>query len=552
MVLQQLKHYRLLAELGAGGMATVYQAQDTRTGRAVAIKVLDTRLARDPVYLERFRREAATARKLSSPHIVKVLDYGAAGETHFLVMEYVAGVTLQQYLQTHGALPVGQAVDIAAQVSEALVVAHRHGIVHRDIKPQNIMLTADGTAQVTDFGIARVEGAGTITLTGAFIGTLHYVSPEQAQGYRVDIRSDIYSLGVVLYQMLTGVAPFQADTPWVLMHQHVETPPMPVRQLRADVPPAVEALVLRCLAKQPDARYQTPGELLQALRTLPTATQRLPMGVEPGTIAGPVAWQPPARSAANRSLLLGLAGGGAALAIVCVGVLVLALLVGLTAPKPGPTAVSSSTRLAIPTAISTATLASISGGSSVPTSPTRRVVPTPTPRPTNTSSLQPVTTPASPTTRPAAGQAATPAPTPCSRTPGSTFRSLWQQVQTRLGCPLQESTLWTAEQPFEHGAMFWRQDTQMIYVLYLDHLSGYVPGRHRPGKSRLVPAAGAARTALRLWQALARGAGRAHRPPRLGQRRPPGLSRPLAGLRVWRAALVLSVEQVWSLYPLQR
>jgi LysM repeat protein/predicted Ser/Thr protein kinase len=302
--------YLLLSEIGSGGMGTVYRARDTRTGHLVAIKVLHPHLARDPAYLERFRREAKIALALDSRHIVQVLDFGHEGESNFLVMEYVDGTSLRRLLQSRRRLPLQDALRVAIQVARALEEAHSKGVVHRDIKPENILVLGDGTVKVADFGIARARDYSTLTVTGAFIGTVQYMAPEVFTG-SADFRSDIYSLGIVLYQMLAGAPPFDAPTPWEVMRQHREDVPPPLEERVPGVPGVVEGLVRRCLAKEPDERLQSAFELRRELEAL------LPGIAEPGgqaAIAVPMS--------AGRGSWAGLArvpvrmGAGAVLSVV--------------------------------------------------------------------------------------------------------------------------------------------------------------------------------------------------------------------------------------------
>ena len=223
--------------------------------------------------LERFRREAQLAAAVVHPNITTIYEVGQDGNSHFITMEYLPD-SIHNVIQSVGQLPIERAVDICYQAAMALEAASRRGIIHRDIKPQNLLLAPDGTVKVTDFGIARATAMTTMTRTGALMGTPHYMSPEQAQGERADVRSDIYSLGIVLYQMLTGQLPFEANTPFEVIRQHVDQRPETVRRLRSDIPRALERIVSRCLEKNPEGRYATPGQLAQALAEAVTAAVR--------------------------------------------------------------------------------------------------------------------------------------------------------------------------------------------------------------------------------------------------------------------------------------
>lgn len=289
MVNERIAHYKIKRKVGSGGMATVYEAVDLRNNQArVALKVLHAHLADQTTYVARFEREAKTALAFNSPHIVKVLEYGADRGHHFLAMEFVRGVTLQQFLQQHGALGVSHALDVVDQAAEALEEANRHGVVHRDIKPQNIMITPEGAIKVMDFGIARGGLMESMTLTGMFVGTPHYSSPEQAMGEAVDIRSDLYSLGVVLYQLLTGTVPFQADTPQALLLRVMQGNPVSVQALRIDLNPSVVAIVDKLLQQQKDKRFTSPTELRDALRPLLGSNTQRAVREEMATIVAPL------------------------------------------------------------------------------------------------------------------------------------------------------------------------------------------------------------------------------------------------------------------------
>jgi len=254
--------YLVESELGRGGMATVFKGTDTVLGRPVAVKVLSPQYAGDANFVTRFRREAQSAARLNHPNLVSVYDTGTDDGIHFIVMEYVDAKTLADYLAGGGRIMPERAIEIAEAVCDALSMAHAHGIIHRDIKPANIMITSKGDVKVTDFGIARViSGADTIAQTAAVLGTASYLSPEQAQSLPVDQRSDIYSLGVVLYEMVTGRPPFSGDSPVMVASKHVLEQPTPPSKLNRDVAPALEAVIMKALSKNPDNRYHDADEM---------------------------------------------------------------------------------------------------------------------------------------------------------------------------------------------------------------------------------------------------------------------------------------------------
>jgi serine/threonine-protein kinase len=320
--------YEVEARIGQGGMAEVYRGFDPSLDRKVAIKVLVHPFDRDAGFVARFRREAQAAARLNHPNIVGVYDAGSDGDTQFIVMEYIEGRTLASFLGGGGAPTPEQAVELTEKVAGALQTAHEHGIVHRDIKPANVMVTRGGEVKVMDFGIARLQSDATAPQTSSVIGTPAYFSPEQAQGQPVDARSDIYSLGCVLYELLAHQQPFTGDTPVAIAYKQVnEVPPAP-SAFNADIPPALDAVVMKCMAKNPANRYQDAGELLADLERARKgldveATPLMPMA------AGAAATQviarqptevlpPPEPEGSSRKVWLG----------VLIGLLVVAILAG--------------------------------------------------------------------------------------------------------------------------------------------------------------------------------------------------------------------------------
>jgi beta-lactam-binding protein with PASTA domain/tRNA A-37 threonylcarbamoyl transferase component Bud32 len=259
--------YSLGETIGVGGMAEVFRGTDVRLGRDVAVKVLRADLARDPSFQARFRREAQSAASLNAPCIVSVYDTGEDNGVPYIVMEYVEGRTLRDILQTEGRLLPQRALEVVADICAALDVAHGAGIVHRDIKPANVMLTARGEVKVMDFGIARAvsDTSSTMTQTAAVIGTAAYLSPEQARGEHVDARSDIYSTGCLLYELVTGNPPFTGDSPVAVAYQHVREDPTPPSAYDDTLPPQVDAVVLKAMAKNPVNRYQSADEMREDL-----------------------------------------------------------------------------------------------------------------------------------------------------------------------------------------------------------------------------------------------------------------------------------------------
>jgi len=258
--------YRLTEQIGMGGMAIVYRAVDLRTGHNVAVKVLRPEYNEDSEFISRFQREAEAASKMTHHNIVNLLDVGMDGENRYLVMEYVQGKTLKTVIQERGKLSPALAGQIAIRILSALEHAHRNGIVHRDIKPQNILVHADGHIKVADFGIARIANSSTLTKGDNVMGSVHYFSPEQAKGEGASATSDIYSTGVVLYEMLTGRVPYDGDNPVAVAMQHLHATPVPIQNLAPDVSPALVRVCMKAMEKNPANRYQTARDMAADLR----------------------------------------------------------------------------------------------------------------------------------------------------------------------------------------------------------------------------------------------------------------------------------------------
>ncbi len=340
------ERYEIGGVLGRGGMAEVHRGRDLRLGREVAVKVLRSDLARDPSFQVRFRREAQAAASLNHPAIVAVYDTGedrsTTGNTPYIVMEYVEGETLRDVLRREGVLPPQRAMSLAADICGALDFSHRNGIVHRDVKPGNVMITPAGSVKVMDFGIARAvsDSAATMTSTAAVIGTAQYLSPEQARGEGVDARSDVYSLGCLLYELVTGAPPFTGDSPVSVAYQHVREDPRLPSSINPDIPPELDSILLKAMSKNPANRYQSAAEMrndllralagqrVEATPVLGEAERTAVIGaVPPGPRRGADGWDDDEDAAARRKrnrVIAAVVG-----ALVLIGAVVgIALLLG--------------------------------------------------------------------------------------------------------------------------------------------------------------------------------------------------------------------------------
>jgi len=433
MIGHTLGPYQVLEELGRGGMAIVYKAFQPSLGRYVALKVLPEYFQHDPEFIARFQREARAAAQLNHPNIVTIYDVGEQAGVHYIAMEYLDGGSLRDRL-ARGPLSVDQAQQIVEQVGSALDYAHTRGLIHRDVKPANILFTADNRPKITDFGIARASDGTRLTRTGVLMGTPEYMSPEQAQGGLVDCRSDLYALGVMLYEMLTGRVPFQADTPHATLYAIIYQPPPPPRQIRPDLPLVVETVLLKGLAKRPDDRYQSGVELAIALRdaavAAPAAAAPLrsviaaaPQGTPPpGRATPPLARTPPpstpvpeSRSAPaqRQSPAVWIVAG--AIVVVAVVLVILLLSGGGSPPQPpvvvvtrvvtdAPLATTVAPPVVTEVVVSPSVTAAPEGASSDTPTPTDRPTDTPTPTqtPTPTATATPTPTPSPPPPPPSA------------------------------------------------------------------------------------------------------------------------------------------------------
>ena len=275
--------YRLLERIGGGGMAEVFLAEDVLLARQVAVKLLRAQFTGDEDFVAKFRQEARAAARLSHPNIVSIYDVGCEADTHYIVMEYVPGETLKECIKRQGRLPAAVAVEYALQIAAALKHAHDNQIVHCDIKPHNILIHRDGTAKVTDFGIARAVSSQTTTQVAGVLGSVHYLSPEQARGYGVDSQSDIYSLGVVLYEMLAGAPPFDGNSPIAIAMKHIQEEPRSLKELRPGLPAQLVGLVGKAMAKRPEARQESARVFLQEAEQ----AAKLLDGIESGGVPQP-------------------------------------------------------------------------------------------------------------------------------------------------------------------------------------------------------------------------------------------------------------------------
>ncbi|HSJ55819.1 MAG TPA: protein kinase [Anaerolineae bacterium] len=468
----RIGEYKIVSEIGRGGMGVVYRAYEPSLDRHVAIKVLPPERSINEAFLARFQREARAVAMLRHPNIVVIHHVGEDRGTHYLVMELLEGRTLKEVID-EGPLPPERALQIIQQVASALDHAHQHRVVHRDVKPANVFVgtstsMAGEHVTLTDFGIAKAATeAESLTRTGTLMGTPQYMSPEQAAGEETDHRADLYALGVVLYEMLTGRVPFQAPTPHAVLHQIIyEAPPAP-RAVNPSLSPAIEAVILQAIAKQPEERFQDGASMALALRRAITEPAPAPTRRQQPARATPKT----ATTLAPRRVSPHLLVGGALLAVILTAMLLVSLLGGGGEDRGTPTATTAETRVAV-----------ASSPTSTPAPPTD--TPTPTVEPTTEVTVAAVEEPTdtviptatiTPTSTPT--WTPTPARVPTTRNPPPSpfkfegmFAGLWRKYSSELGCPFEatEQIINDAEQLFEHGHMFWRKDKDLIIVVYED------------------------------------------------------------------------------------
>ena len=452
MIGKSLGNYQILEELGRGGMAVVYRAYQPSLNRYVAIKVLPPQLSFDQQFVDRFQREARAAANLRHPNIVVIHDVAHHDGTYYIVMEYLEGRTLRELVERTGPLPPQRAAHIVEQVAAALDYAHQRGFVHRDIKPANIFVGEGDRVTLTDFGIAKAASETEhLTRTGTLMGTPEYMSPEQAEGGTVDHRTDLYALGIVLYQMLLGHVPFRGTTPHAVLHDVIYEAPRRPRQLNPSLSPALEQVVLKAIAKQPADRYQRGAELVKDLR-------RALSGIGAKAVAAPSKRSPLAR------ILAGIAG---VLVLVIGGFLFLVATQGGEKPTPTPMPSATVPEVAarteapseeetVPASAQPTVTSEVAATAAPEASPT---TPTDTPLPPTDTAVPPTDTPLPPTDTP------NPTPTPtCAIMPDPLLAGAWDRAT--LGCATSASHItWAAWELFERGAMIWREDTDRIYVL---------------------------------------------------------------------------------------
>ena len=322
MIGKQLKNYKLLEVIGTGGMSTVYLGRDINTGRLSAVKILKKQYTQENDHIERFfTRQIKLTGDLDHPNIVRLLDYGKSGETYFLVYELIQGISLDKHLKKHK-LSLARIESISLQILSGLSYAHQKGLVHRDIKPQNILITPEGIAKITDFGIARALSSSTITRTGMFIGSPGYVSPEQADGKKVDTTSDLYSFGVVLFEMLARKLPFTSDTPWGIVNKHINEAPPDISKIVKDIPAYLSYIVAKCLVKSPHGRFSTADEIIDVLKSKSYASETVIKDVRDYKPQKEYSIAPPPKKESSSMKKVGIAVGAVVVFFIIISIII--------------------------------------------------------------------------------------------------------------------------------------------------------------------------------------------------------------------------------------
>jgi serine/threonine protein kinase len=487
LVGKTLGNYQILAEIGRGGMAVVYRAYQPSLNREVAIKVLPPQFTFDQQFVERFVREAQAAASLRHPHIIVIHDVAEQNGLYYIVMEILKGCTLRQLIEQEGALPPTRVARIVEQIASALDYAHRRGFVHRDVKPDNIFVGQGDRVTLTDFGIAKAASGHQLTKTGMLIGTPQYMSPEQAQGEAVGPATDIYALGIVAYQMLSGRVPFQGTTPHAILYQQIHELPPPLRSVRSGLPPAVDSVLNAALAKEPRARYASAGKFAQALATTVGGGAPVPPPLPPAARPAPAparAARAPKPPAPPRRRLSPWLWGLAIVAVAVVALVAILLLGG--GPSPVDTTATEQALAALWATQTAEAMPTTTQPQPTATPPATTTEPpitdTPAPLPTDTTTATPTGTPTPvPTSPPPTATPVTPTLTPIPPTPACglstdpTLAPIWERG--KLGCPTASSAItWAAWQPFERGYMLWRSDTDHVYILHLQDGSDLYAG----------------------------------------------------------------------------
>jgi serine/threonine protein kinase len=476
MIGRTLGSYQITQELGRGGMAVVYRAYQPSLNRHVAIKVLPPQLSFDHQFVERFQREARAAARLRHPNIVVIHDVGHQDGLYYIVMEYLEGRTLKELIEQKGPLPAERPSHIVDQVSAALDYARQQSIVHRDVKPANIFVGKGDQITLTDFGIAKAASdAEQLTRTGVLMGTPEYMAPEQAEGGRVDHRTDLYALGIVLYQMLAGRVPFRGTTPHATLHAVIYEPPPPLHQINPEISRAVEEVVLKAIAKEPGQRFQSGAELAKALRAaLASQPDPVPLTSQPMTVRAPRRRSPAVWIALAMVAVLGLL-------LVVFALLLLGGDEGTNGPFPPTeiavlTATTAASRTMPPSQTTVvpspnSTVAVIESPGIATEGPPTELAETDTAEASSATPQPPTDTAKPPIHTPSPTFTLSPSPTatlPCAFPAQGPFTGLWENYRPQLGCPLAQTPkpVQDAEQAFDAGHMFWRQDSDRAYVVY--------------------------------------------------------------------------------------